>query len=165
MNRYFLMQFLVFFTILTVHICSEHKDNHSFNNVTAIKQLLQKNNHNPCSSFLHLGDHVIAEFTGCINLNNIDALEKLLRSAAQACGATVLSVTTHQFEPFGMTGIAVLQESHISIHTWPEYGYASIDIYTCGTHIQIDKALEILEQFFKPKLTNIITLHRGFEKS
>lgn len=165
MNQYFLLQCLALSTILTVHMHPESKNNNSFNSVPVIKQLLQQKNNRLCPSFIHLGDHVIAEFNGCINLNEIDPLEELLRSAAKACGATVLTVKTHQFEPFGMTGIAVLQESHISIHTWPEYGYASIDIYTCGTHIQIDKALDILEQFFKPKLTNIITLHRGFEKS
>jgi len=113
--------------------------------------------------FKHLGDHIIAEFTGCKNLNNTKQLEKFLRDAAEAAGATVLSVTVHQFEPFGMTGVAVLQESHISVHTWPEYGYASLDVYTCGEHVHIEDALTCMKTFFKPKKTRVVSLQRGFE--
>ena len=125
-----------------------------------------KNQHyeNQEDSFTRLGNHIIAEFTGCTDLNNSAMLESVLREAAVAAGATVLSVTVHTFEPFGMTGVSVLQESHISVHTWPEYGYASIDIYTCGEHIHIEKALEVLKKFFLPTKIQAVSIHRGFEK-
>ena len=113
-------------------------------------------------SFAHHGDHILAELTGCSNLNESTQLEAVLRAAAVAAGATVLSVTVHQFEPFGMTGVAVLQESHISVHTWPEYGYASIDVYTCGTHVHIEKALDQLKKFFEPENVHVVSVKRGF---
>jgi len=125
-----------------------------------------KNQHyeNQEGSFTRLGNHIIAEFTGCTDLNNSAMIESVLREAAVATGATVLSVTVHQFEPYGMTGVAVLQESHISVHTWPEYGYASIDIYTCGEHIRIEEALAVLKKFFLPKKVQVVSIYRGFEK-
>ena len=69
------------------------------------------------TSFRQLGNHIIVEFKGCSNLNNRVGLETVLREAALAANATVLSVTTHQFEPVGVTGVAVLQESHISANS------------------------------------------------
>lgn len=114
--------------------------------------------------FTPLGNHIIAELTGCTNLNNSAMLESVLHEAAVSTGATVLSVTVHEFEPFGMTGVAVLQESHISVHTWPEYGYASLDIYTCGVHIHIEEALKVLKKFFQPKKIQALSVLRGFEK-
>jgi len=118
--------------------------------------------------FEPVGNHIIAEFLYCKNLSNHEQLETVLRSAAQRANATILSVTTHQFEPdlfdvAGMTGVAVLLESHISVHTWPEYDYASIDVYTCR-NISVEKALEVLQEFFQPKKVRAITITRGFEK-
>ena len=119
-------------------------------------------------SFKNVGHHIIAEFTHCINLSNCDSLEGVLRCAAERANATILSVITHQFEPdlfdvAGMTGVAVLLESHISVHTWPEYDYASIDVYTCR-NISVEKVLEVLIEFFQPKTVRAITLTRGFEE-
>ncbi len=132
------------------------------NQIGTVVNLLEKNK-NQAITFKKVGNHIIAEFTECTNLNDIVTLKKVLRCAAEAALATVLSVTTHQFEPQGMTGVAVLQESHISVHTWPEYGYASIDIYTCGDHILIEKALEVLQEFFRPQRVRVVTITRGFE--
>ncbi|CAL6052602.1 polyamine_aminopropyltransferase [Hexamita inflata] len=111
--------------------------------------------------FNQVGNHIIAEFIGCSNLNNYHELKSILTKSALAASATILSVKTHQFQPFGMTGVAVLSESHISIHTWPEYGYASVDIYTCGK-IEIQKALEELKGFFAPQKVDVVTVTRGF---
>jgi len=129
-----------------------------------------KNNNNLVQqSFNKLGNHVIAEFMGChnklMNLNNIEDLDDVLRQAAQAAGATVLVIKGFAFPPMpwvGMTSVAVLQESHISVHTWPEYGYVAIDIFTCGEHVDIEKALAILQQFFEPEHTSLVKLDRGF---
>jgi len=129
-----------------------------------------KNNNNLVQKYFNkLGNHIIAEFMGChnnlANLNNIEKLENVLRQAAQAAGATVLAIKGHAFPPMpwvGMTCVAVLQESHISVHTWPQYGYVAIDVFTCGEHVDIEKALAILQQFFEPKDVSLVKLDRGF---
>ncbi len=119
--------------------------------------------------FHKLGDHFVAEFMDCHNkldnLTTIEELEEVLRRAAQAAGATVLVIKGFAFPPMpwvGMTSVAVLQESHISVHTWPQYGYVAIDIFTCGAHIYIEKALEVLQQFFEPMRISFVKLDRGF---
>lgn len=80
------------------------------------------------------GRHWVVEYHGCRSsiLDDRDAVAELLRRAADAAGATVLDVHVHRFEPHGVAGVAVLAESHLSIHTWPEVGYAAADLYTCG---------------------------------
>jgi len=129
-----------------------------------------KNNSNLAQQYFNkLGNHVIAEFMGChnklANLNNIEKLEEVLRQASQAAGATVLAIKSFAFPPMpwvGMTSVAVLQESHISVHTWPQYGYVAIDIFTCGEHVYIEKALAILQEFFEPEHISLVKLDRGF---
>ena len=129
-----------------------------------------KNNVNLFHKYFNkLGNHVIAEFMGChnklANLNDVEELEDVLKQAAQAAGATVLAIESHAFPPMpwvGMTSLAMLQESHISVHTWPQYGYVAIDIFTCGEHVYIEKALAILQQFFEPEQISLLKLDRGF---
>lgn len=81
-----------------------------------------------------LGRNLIAELTGCPPevLNDVVLIEGKLVAAARAAQATVVSVSFHHFAPFGVSGVVVIQESHVAIHTWPEYGYAALDIFTCG---------------------------------
>jgi S-adenosylmethionine decarboxylase proenzyme len=81
-----------------------------------------------------LGRHVLAEFYDCNSnvLNNPALIEQVMSEAAVACGATVVQTCFHRFNPFGVSGVVVISESHLAIHTWPEYGYASVDLYTCG---------------------------------
>lgn len=79
------------------------------------------------------GTHLLIEFWGAENLNDAAAIESALCRAAEAAEATVLTVHTHEFTPYGgVTGVAVLAESHITIHTWPERDFAAIDIFMCG---------------------------------
>ena len=79
------------------------------------------------------GTHLLLDFWQAERLTDAAWLEKALREAAAACGAMVLQVMLHEFgEGHGITGVALLAESHISIHTWPETGYAAVDIFTCG---------------------------------
>ncbi len=113
---------------------------------------------------MHLGNHVVAEFTGCENLDAHAELEAVLREAAQAAHATVIEVVTHKFSPMGMSGIVLLAESHISIHTWPEHGYVAVDIYTCGDHVDINAAIDVLVAFFQPNNVAQITIDRGCER-
>ncbi|HEY6879198.1 MAG TPA: adenosylmethionine decarboxylase [Polyangiales bacterium] len=80
------------------------------------------------------GTHLLVECRGCTPavLNDPAALEDVLRAAAAAIGARVISAAFHAFAPHGVTGVLLLAESHLSIHTWPEHGYAAIDLFTCG---------------------------------
>lgn len=117
----------------------------------------------PEYSIVHLGNHIIAEFLGCENMEDYEHLEAALCEAAHAAKATVIKAMTHQFSPIGMTGIVLLSESHISIHTWPEYGYVAVDIYTCGEHVDVHAAIESLKNFFKPKKVRQIKIERGYD--
>lgn len=158
-----LRQIIAFLTLVISIHCNNTTPPHQ---IGMVANLLKRDNTlyaKKDPSFNHLGNHIIAEFTGCINLNNTEQLESVLTNAAHAAQATVLSVTVHPFEPVGMTGVVVLEESHISVHTWPEYGYASIDVYTCG-QMPIEKALEVLKEFFQPTNVQAITVNRGFER-
>jgi S-adenosylmethionine decarboxylase len=83
-----------------------------------------------------LGTHIVCELSGCdpATLTNVDAVREMMIGAAKASRATVMEVAFHRFQPQGVSGVVVLAESHISIHTWPEKGYAAMDFYTCGDH-------------------------------
>lgn len=78
--------------------------------------------------------HLLAEYRGCPRerLDDLERIEQLMRAAAQAVGATVVDARFHRFTPQGVSGVLLLLESHLSIHTWPEAGYAAVDLYTCG---------------------------------
>jgi S-adenosylmethionine decarboxylase len=81
-----------------------------------------------------LGRHLIAEFYGCgaAVLDDEEGLRAAIVAAAEGIGATVLGLMSHRYAPQGVTATALIAESHLSIHTWPEYGYAAVDIFTCG---------------------------------
>jgi S-adenosylmethionine decarboxylase len=85
-----------------------------------------------------LGRHLICEVTDCSfeKLDDVTFLEQTLTEACKMGGAGVISVQSKKFEPQGATVLVLLSESHCSIHTWPEYGYASVDVFTCGTHVE-----------------------------
>lgn len=80
----------------------------------------------------HLGTHAIVELFGCKHLNDLTLVQDALVRGAEICGATILHTKFHKFSPQGITGYILLAESHISIHTWPEHGYAAVDVFTCG---------------------------------
>ncbi len=93
-----------------------------------------------------LGRHLIVEVFDADPslLNDAQALEQLLLDAARAAHATVIQSVFHQFSPYGVSGVVVIAESHLAIHTWPEYGYAAIDIFTCGPKMDLDAAIEVI---------------------
>ncbi len=93
-----------------------------------------------------LGKHLLLELKGCNKevLNDIGFLREALLAAAGEAGATVLGESFHQFSPQGVSGVVIIAESHLCIHTWPEYGYAAADIFTCGSSVQPRKAAEII---------------------
>jgi S-adenosylmethionine decarboxylase len=98
-----------------------------------------------------IGWHCVAELgRGCPDLlNDEEYIKKSLEEAAKRSGATFLSVTSHKFEPQGVTAVALLSESHISIHTWPEHGYAAVDAFTCGSHCDPKDAISHLKHCFR----------------
>jgi S-adenosylmethionine decarboxylase proenzyme len=111
----------------------------------------------------HLGRHVVADVSECFSplLDDAAALEQLLRSAAVAAGATVLSGHHHTFEPHGATALCVLAESHISIHTWPELGAATLDAYTCGDQADPVVAIDYILRELHPGHVEQALLSRG----
>lgn len=107
------------------------------------------------------GTHLIVDLWRAINLDDVDMVEKALRRAADAAGATLLNIDLHRFTPNGgITGVAVLAESHISIHTWPEFAYAAVDVFMCG-EARPHKAVEVLRRVFSPETLTISEHKRG----
>lgn len=107
-----------------------------------------------------VGIHLIADLCECENLDNKN-IKNVLLEAVKLSGATLVSVKICSFSPTGASGVAVIAESHISIHTWPEYNYAAVDIFTCGPKMKPKKALPAFKKAFKPKLMQITELKRG----
>ncbi|MCU0530317.1 MAG: adenosylmethionine decarboxylase, partial [Cyanobium sp. Prado107] len=93
-----------------------------------------------------VGKHCILELYDCDpgRLDDQAFLRDTITAAAQQAGATLLNLITHRFQPQGVTGLALLAESHISIHTWPESGYAAVDVFTCGDHTMPERACAVL---------------------
>lgn len=112
-------------------------------------------------SLKYAGTQLIIEMWDGINFSSLERIEEILRDAIDACGATLLNIDLHKFSPSGgISGVAIIKESHFSIHTWPEYNYAAIDIFVCG---QVDayKAIPVLREGFKPKKIQVMELKRG----
>lgn len=111
------------------------------------------------------GTHIIADFWNAQDLDDLDRMESALREAAKRANATLLHLHLHYFTPNrGISGVAVLAESHISVHTWPEKGFAAFDVFMCGD-AQPEKAIEVLEQALKPKRIRLNTYLRGVVNS
>ena len=109
-----------------------------------------------------VGAHVLADFWGCQyeKLDDAELLMESLRQAARSANMTILGEEAHKFEPQGFTGLLLLSESHISIHTYPERGYAAIDVFTCGSGMT-QKAIEYLKQILVPSHTKEMVVTRG----
>ena len=109
-----------------------------------------------------VGKHCILELYDCdkSKLNDEAFIRTNITSAAKSAGATLINLISHHFEPQGVTGLALLAESHISIHTWPENGYAAIDIFTCGDHTMPEKACQFLYNALLAKEFSLTNLNR-----
>ena len=110
-----------------------------------------------------LGRHFLVEYHRCDPevLNHKEKIERVMIEAADICGATVLESSFHNYAPQGVSGIVVIAESHIAIHTWPEYHYAAVDIFTCGTKVDPWKAYEHIKVCLDSRETNIREIERG----
>ena len=95
-----------------------------------------------------LGQHLLLECYACASdvLDNIQQIEALLVKVAKQLNYTIVTTSFHKFAPQGVSGVVVIQESHISLHTWPEYNYAAVDIFTCGQNMDIELAKELLQE-------------------
>lgn len=109
------------------------------------------------------GIHLILDIWGAASssLSDLEYIKSSLLNAARLSGTTIIGHKFHRFKPKGVSGIVLIAESHISIHTWPERGYASIDIYTCGNKCFPEKAVSMILQAFACQKSDLIKVERG----
>jgi S-adenosylmethionine decarboxylase len=113
----------------------------------------------------HLGIHLLAELIEC-NISFLDDTDKIKESmleAAVAAKATALQSYFHKFVPQGVSGMVVIAESHLSIHTWPEFGYAAVDVFTCGDRTMPHKAIQHLVDALGAKHLEVTEVMRGYD--
>jgi S-adenosylmethionine decarboxylase proenzyme len=110
-----------------------------------------------------LGKHILVEFYGCNSekLKDSNMLQQEFENAANISGATVVDSTFHTFSPYGVSGVVVIAESHLTIHTWPEYGYAAVDLFTCGDTVDPWAAFDYLKRILQSQHTSTIEMKRG----
>lgn len=110
-----------------------------------------------------LGRHILAEIYGCAFevLNDIKKVEKIMVNAALEAGAEIREVAFHKFSPQGVSGVVVISESHLAIHTWPELSYAAVDIFTCGDKVDPWDACNYLTEHFQAEHLTAKEIKRG----
>jgi S-adenosylmethionine decarboxylase proenzyme len=110
-----------------------------------------------------LGKHILVELYDCDTkgLNQHDKVQKMMLGAARAAKATVVTSEFHQFNPYGVSGAVIIAESHLTIHTWPEYGYAAVDVFTCGEEIDPWDCVREIVRVLKPKSHTALEMKRG----
>ena len=110
-----------------------------------------------------LGRHLLLELFDCDPdaINNLESVKGVLIEAAKRAQATIVDVVFHEFNPFGISGVVVIAESHLSIHTWPEYRYAAVDIFSCGDILQPEIAANYLVEQFGAERTSVVEMQRG----
>lgn len=113
-----------------------------------------------------LGRHVLAEVYGCCFeiLNDINKVEEIMVNAALEAGAEIREVCFHKFSPQGVSGVVVISESHLAIHTWPELGYAAVDVFTCGERVNPWDACRYLTEGFQAREVQATEIERGFKE-
>lgn len=109
-----------------------------------------------------LGRHLLAEFHDCETdaLNDPGQIERLINEAARLSGATVVQSVFHMFSPHGVSGVVVVEESHLAVHTWPEHGYAAVDYFSCG-EVDCDAAVRYLADHLAPSRVETKEVPRG----
>lgn len=110
-----------------------------------------------------LGRHILVEYYDGDKeiFSSPEKIEKIMNEAAKKANATVVESVFHHFNPYGVSGAVVIKESHLTIHTWPEYGYAAVDIFTCGDSVNPWDAFKYLEKQFKAKKYETSEIPRG----
>lgn len=112
-----------------------------------------------------LGSHLLVELYGCDprSLEEEVTVGGAMRQAAVDSEATVVAQSFHEFKPWGVSGAVIIQESHYTIHTWPEHGYAAVDLFYCGGTVKVHKAIEVLRERFRPTRIKFLVVRRGLE--
>jgi S-adenosylmethionine decarboxylase len=111
------------------------------------------------------GRHLIVDLWDAKNLDSVEVVDRMFREAVEASGATLLDIQLHHFGPnSGVSGVALLAESHISIHTWPERGYAALDVFMCGSCNPYN-AIAAMKRAFEPGQVQIAEQRRGISAS
>lgn len=113
-----------------------------------------------------VGHHYIAEASGCNPeiIGKVEAVEQILVRAAEVAKVTIWSISFHRFNPNGVSGVVVISESHLAVHTWPELGYAALDIFTCGNDAKPEAAVEYALKEFGASSMHITEVTRGLEE-
>jgi S-adenosylmethionine decarboxylase proenzyme len=110
-----------------------------------------------------LGHHLLVELYGCSPeaLDQVEVARDAMIAVAGLVNATVLGVSEHRFQPQGVSVVVVIAESHVSIHTWPEHGYAAADVFTCSGSIAAEKVVQLLRERFLARQADAIEVQRG----
>ena len=110
-----------------------------------------------------LGRQILVEFFQCDSqiLNSVDAVKMFMQEAAAISQAHIVQSVFHLFNPHGVSGVVVIAESHLAIHTWPEYGYAAVDLFTCGDQVDPWKAFDFLKKSLKASKVMSMEIKRG----
>jgi S-adenosylmethionine decarboxylase len=113
-----------------------------------------------------IGNHYIVEASGCRAeiIKSVEKVEQILVRAAEVANVQVWSISFHRFQPHGVSGVVVISESHLSVHTWPELGYVALDIYTCGESAKPDDAVEYALEQFGATSVHVTEITRGLEE-
>lgn len=109
---------------------------------------------------IYAGNHLIIEVVNGHGLDDEARIQKAFRDCVTECGATLLHIHTHKFSPQGVSGVAVLAESHISVHTWPEIGYGAFDVFMCGD-AEPWRSIDVLKRAFGTQDVRVKALRRG----
>ena len=112
-----------------------------------------------------LGSHLLIELFDCDgrSLEEEATVGKAMRDAAIESRATVVAESFHEFKPFGVSGAVIIQESHYTIHTWPEHRYAAVDLFYCGGTVLVRQAVEVLRERFRPTRIKFLVVRRGIQ--
>ncbi|MFN7172027.1 MAG: adenosylmethionine decarboxylase [Fimbriimonadaceae bacterium] len=112
-----------------------------------------------------LGSHLLIELYGCApeTLEYEKFVGYTMVRAAHDSEATIVADSFHEFKPFGVSGAVIIQESHYTIHTWPEHGYAAVDLFYCGGTVKVNKALRVLRERFQPQRMKFLIVRRGLQ--
>ena len=110
-----------------------------------------------------LGRHLLLELKMCNKevLDDLDFLRQCLNEAANESGATIVGESFYHFSPYGVSGVVNIAESHIAVHTWPEYSYAAVDVFTCGNNVDPEKAARLIIGKLGAQTHSLIELRRG----
>jgi S-adenosylmethionine decarboxylase len=112
-----------------------------------------------------LGSHLLIELFGCngLTLEKEHTVGEAMVEAAKVSEATIVADCFKEFKPYGVSGAVIIQESHYTIHTWPEHGYAAVDLFYCGGSVKVRRAVELLQERFQPQRIKFLVVRRGNE--